>query len=57
MAEEIPTEFLIENTLDNKFIDEFILFMNNNQSQYYITEHEVNKLKSHLYDGANIYDD
>ena len=24
MAEEIPTEFLIENTQDKKFIDEFM---------------------------------
>ena len=53
MAEEIHTEFLIENTQDKKFIDEFILFMNHNKSQYNITDCEVNNLRSHLYDGAN----
>ena len=54
MAEEIPTEFLIENTEDKQFIDEFILFMNNNKSQYHITDNEVNKLSSHLDEGANL---
>mgnify|MGYP001375338038 CR=1 FL=1 len=53
MAEGNPTEFLIENTEDKQFIDEFILFMNNNKSQYYITDNEVNELRTHLYDGAN----
>ena len=35
MAEEIPTEFLIENTQDKKFIGEFIKFMRDNISQYW----------------------
>ena len=43
MAEEIPTEFLIENTQDKKFIGEFIKFMRDNISQYHITDEEVNK--------------
>ena len=57
MAEGNPTEFLIENTEnteeDKKFIDEFILFMNDNKSQYNITKNEVKELKKYLYNGAN----
>ena len=53
MAEGNPTEFLIENTEDKKFIGEFINFMRDNKSQYHITDYEVNNLRSHLYDGAN----
>ena len=57
MAEGNPTEFLIENTEDKKFIGEFINFMRDNKSQYHITDYEVNKLSSHLDEGANIYED
>ena len=56
MAEEIPTEFLIENTQDKKFIGEFIKFIRDNKSQYHIKEYEVNNLSSHLDEGANMYD-
>ena len=56
MAEEIPTEFLIENTEDKKFIGEFLKFMRDNKSQYHIADYEVNNLSSHLDEGANMYD-
>jgi len=53
MAEGNPTEFLIEN--DKKFIYKFIKFMKDKKSQYHITDYEVNKLSSHLNEGANMY--
>ena len=49
MAEEIPTEFLIENTQDKKFIGEFIKFIRDNKSQYHIKEYEVNKEKNKVW--------